>query len=145
MQKRTPKKAELNEVPEVIEFLDAEDAVKAFREEHAEVFEQMAQLVDRYNTALQQADKACRGKEVTCGPFVLKHFATKYDAEKLFHAIGRDKFLQMGGKLDTQTVYDVDRGRLEACIAQNQLAKEVIDLVRKETPNYTEPKPLVVP
>jgi hypothetical protein len=145
MQKRKIEELPEADVPEVIEFLDAQDAVKAFKEEHAAVFEQMGQLVERYNAALQQADQACRAKQVSCGPFILKHFSTKYDAEKLFNAVGRDQFLQWGGKLDTKTVYEVDRGRLEAIIAQGKLPATTVEEVRKETPNYHKPDALVIP
>jgi hypothetical protein len=145
MQKKTAPRREPVEVPEVVEFLDAQDAIQAFKTEHAEVFDQLAQLVERYNTALEQADKACRSKEVSCGPFDLYQFTTKYNAEALFNAVGRDNFLTMGGKMETITQFSVDRGRLEACIAQGKLPNDVVEHVRKETPNFHKPDPLVVP
>ena len=145
MQKKKARKVEPAEVPEVVEFIDAEGAINDFKEEHAAVFEQLAQLTERYNAALEAAEKACRGKEVACGPFDLYQFSTKYDAEALYNAIGRDKFLEMGGKLDTKTVYELDKGRFEACVSQNKVLPEVVAQVRKETPNFHKPEPLVVP
>ncbi len=145
MQKKTAPNLNPREVPEVVEFLDAQDAIQAFKAEHPEVFEQLSQLVERYNTALEQADKACRSREVSSGPFNLYQFTTKYNAEALFNAVGRDAFLAMGGKLETVTQFSVDRGRLEACIAQGKLPNEVVAHVRKETPNFHEPDKLAVP
>jgi len=145
MKKKTATKVDPGTVPEVVEFLDAQGAIEDFKNENAAVFEQLAELTDRYNSALEQADKACRSKEVTCGPFVLKHFATKYDAEALYNAVGRDAFLNLGGKIGTATTYDVDKGRLEACIAQNKVPDEVVSHVRKEVPNFSKPDKLVIP
>lgn len=145
MQKKKARKAEPTEVPEVVEFIDAEGALSDFKEEHAAVFDQLAQLVERRNTALEAAEKVCRSSEVSCGPFDLYQFSTKYDAEALYNAIGRDKFLEMGGKLDTKTVYELDKGRFEACVSQNKVAAEVVAQVRKETPNFHKPEKLVVP
>lgn len=145
MQKTAVKTVPIESIPAVVEFVNARDAIQEFKEEHAEVFEQLEQLTEQYNTTLEQAVQSCRAQKVGCGPIVLKHFATKYDAEALYNAVGRDKFLELGGKLATQTVYDLDKGRLEACIAQNKLPKDVVETVRKESANFSKPEPLVVP
>ena len=145
MQKKKAKTVPAAEVPAVVEFLDAQDAVNAFKEEHAAVFEQLSALVERYNTALQQADQVCRSEQISSGPFDLYQFSTKYDAEKLYNSVGRDAFLQLGGKLENKVIYDIDRGRLEACIAQGKVADAVVQEVRKETPNFHKPDPLAVP
>lgn len=145
MQKKKVAEVDLSEIPEVVEFLDMQDTIKEFKEEHAAVFAQLEQLTEKYNAVLEQASKAVRDKQVTCGPFVLKHFSTKYDAEALYNAVGRDAFLDMGGKVGSVTTYDLDKGRLEACIAQNKLPPEVVDRVRTETPNYHKVDKLVLP
>ena len=145
MEKKRARRVPLADVPEVIEYVNASDAITEFKSEHAEVFTQLDTLVERHNTALQQADKVCRANGVSCGPFDLYQFSTKYDAEALFNAVGRDRFLQLGGKLETQTVYSVDKGRLEAAIAQDKLPDDVVEQVRKETPNFHKPDPLVIP
>lgn len=145
MKNKRIETVEASAIPEVVEFLDAQDAILAFKESNAPVFEQLAELVDRYNTSLEQADKVCRAKQVGCGPFDLYQFSTKYNAEALYNAVGRDKFLELGGKIETQTVYDVDKGRLEAMAAQRKVPEEVISQVRKETPAYHKPPKLVVP
>lgn len=145
MEKKKAKKVEPSAVPEVVEFLDAQGALEDFKQEHAAVFEQLRQLTERYNTALESADKACRSKELSCGPFDLYQFTTKYDAEALYNAVGRDKFLEIGGQMGTQTVYSLDKGRFDACVSQNKVPADVVPQVRKETPNFHKPDKLVVP
>ena len=145
MEKKKAKKVEAASVPEVVEFLDAQGALEEFKEEHKAVFEQLAQLTERYNSALEAAEKVCRSNGLTCGPFDLYQFTTKYDPEALYNAVGRDTFLQIGGKLDTQTVYSLDKGRFEACVSQKKVADDVVAQVRKETPNFHKPEKLVVP
>jgi hypothetical protein len=145
MKKKTARKAEAAEVPEVIEFIDAQSALSEFKNEHAAVFEQLEQLTDRYNTALESAEKACRSLEVSCGPFDLYQFRTTYNPERLFNAVGRDKFLELGGKLDTKTVYDIDKGRFDVCVSQNKVAQDIVAEVRVEAPSFHKPNKLVVP
>lgn len=145
MQKKKAPKVDPSELKEVVEFLDAQDALNTFKEEYAEVFEQLSALAERYNSTLEQAEQACRTRKVTCGPFNLYQFVTRYDANALHDAVGRDQFLAIGGKIETQTVYDVDKGRLEASIAQKKISEEVVNQVRKETPNFHKPNILVIP
>ena len=145
MQKTKITTVDPRNVPAVIEVLDAQDALNAFKEEHAAVFEQLEGLVSRYNSAIENADKVCRAQKISCGPFQLYQFSTKYDAEALYNAVGRDTFLTVGGKISTKTVYDVDKGALEAAIAQARISNDVIEQVRKETPAFHAPKPVVLP
>jgi hypothetical protein len=145
VKKKTAAKVSPAEMPAVIEFLDAQAALEEFRQEHAVVFEQLAQLTERYNSCLEQAEKSCRQASVTCGPFQLYQFTTKYDPEALYNAVGREAFLELGGSVGTKVSYEVDRGRLEAAIAQGKLPEETVTVVRKETPCYRKPEKLVLP
>lgn len=139
--------AKANEVdfPEVIEFLQAQATIQEFKQEHPEVFETFEQLVEAYNTKLEAAEKVCRAAEVNCGPFDLYQYNTKYNAQALFNAVGRDKFLELGGTTGTQTTYDIDKARFEAAVGAKKVSKEIVAEVRKETPNYHKPERLVVP
>jgi hypothetical protein len=145
MEKRKAKKVEAEAVPEVVEFLDTQRALEDFKEEHAAIFEQLHELTDRYNAAFEAAEKACRSKEMSCGPFDLYQFTTKYDPEALYNAVGRDKFLQLGGSIGTSTVYTLDKARFEICVSQNKVPEDVVLQVRKETPNFHKPEKLVIP
>lgn len=145
MQKKKAEVVNESEIKEVVEFLDAQGALQEFKEAHKEVFEQFAQLAERYNAALEQAEQVVRARGVKCGPFDLYQFATKYNAEALYNAVGRGKFLELGGKIEQVTQYDVDKGRLEAAIAQKKLEPSVVDNIRKETPNFHKPDRVVLP
>ena len=136
---------DITEIPEVLDYMDARERLETFRLTHAKVMEEYAGLCDQYNTTLQAADKAVRERRVSCGPFVLKHFATKYDGEALFNSVGRDLFLQLGGTIEQVPSYNVDRGKLEAAIAQNRVKPEVVAVVRQETPNFSKPPKVVIP
>lgn len=145
MQKKKIETVDPGTIPEVVEFIDANDAIQSFKASYPDVFKQYEELIERYNSALEQADKVVRARAVSSGPFDLYQFKTTYDAEALYNAIGRDQFLSVGGKLETQTVYDVDKGRLEAAAVQKKIPAEVMAQVRKETPNYHKPPKLVAP
>ena len=145
MQKKKPTKVEPETIPEVVDFIDADAALREFKEEHGELFEQLALLSERRNAALEQAEKVCRAREVSCGPFNLYQFAVKYDATALFDLVGRTKFLELGGSINSVPEYTIDKGRLEAVIAQGKLPDDVVKAVRKETPNFHKPEKLVLP
>lgn len=144
-QKKVAPQVPETSIPEVVEFISAKDTLEAFKDSHVEVFEEWAGLVEKYNTAMQNADKAVRAREVTCGPWVCAHFTTKYDAETLYNHLGRDKFLEVGGRIEAKTVYEVDKGRIEASIAQGKIANDTVDSIRKISPTYHAPKPAAIP
>jgi hypothetical protein len=147
MKKKAIRVVEPREVPEVLAFLDAQEALEEFKQQYPEVFGHLEQLVDRYNTALEQADKVCRQNEVKCGPFDAYQVSVRYNAEALYDAIGRDTFLQVGGSISSKTVYDIDKGRLEAAIAapNSKVPEAVVSSVRKESLNYHVPTKLAIP
>lgn len=132
-------------IPEVIEFLNAKDALESFMAENASIFATFRELSERYNSTLEAADKTCRSAKVKCGPFELYAFAEKYDAEGLYNAIGRDKFLEVGGRIEQVPKYSVDSKRLEASIAKNLIPEDVVEQVHKVTPNYHKPDPVKLP
>lgn len=134
-----------DKVPEVIQFLDAEKTMEEFVADNQAVFDQFRELADRYNNTLEAAEKAVRGQEVKCGPFDLYQFSTKYNADALFNAVGRNKFLEAGGTMKQVTEYAVDKDAFESAVAKDLIPEEVVKEVRKVTPNYHAPKPLRVP
>lgn len=147
MKKKAIQTKDPSEMTEVLEFLDAKAAIEEFKDMHAVVFTQFADLVERYNSTLEQAEKAARQQEVKCGPFDAYQVTVKYDATALYNAVGRDLFLKIGGIINEKTVYDVDKGRLEAAITSpnSKITDEVVKTVRKETVTYHVPPKLVVP
>ena len=144
MRKRTAIKVEADDVPEVLEFLIADEELRDFKEHHAKVFAALAPLVEKRNATLEAADKTLRAGGFTCEPFNLTHFTTKYNPEEAFNMLGRDAFLASGGKIETMTVYEIDKDRFEAASAQGKIPEEVVAQVRTETPTYKKPKPIVL-
>jgi hypothetical protein len=145
MQKKKIVNVDPLTIPEVVDFINAKGMLEDFKNSYPEIFQQLSELVDQYNTTLEQADKVCRAQGVSCGPFQIKHFTVRYNAESLYNAVGRDQFLAVGGKIETQTVYDVDKGRLEAAIAQRRVPESVVEEVRAEGPTYHKIPALVIP
>lgn len=145
MSKPQIKTVDPEEVPEVIEFLDAQKSIEEFMDDNKAVFAQFQELVEKYNTSLEAADKACRGQQVRCGPFDLYQFTTKYDPDALFNAVGRNKFLELGGTTKQTTEYDLDKDAFEASVAKGLVSKEVVAEVRKVSPSFHSPKPLRIP
>jgi hypothetical protein len=147
MKKKVIRAVDPKEIPVVLEFLDAQEALQEFKEQYADVFAHLEKLVDRYNTTLEQADKTCRQSEVKCGPFDAYQISVRYNAEALYDAVGRDTFLQVGGSINNKTVYDIDKGRLEAAIAapNSKIPDAVVSSVRKESLSYHTPAKLSIP
>jgi len=138
-------KANMTDFPEVMAFEQAKSDIEEYKAMHKEVFETFDALVERYNTSLEAADKSCRAAEVNCGPFDLYQYKTTYDAEKFYNAVGRNQFLELGGSTGTKTTYEIDKARFEASVAAKKISKEVVDMVRKESPAYHTPKKAVIP
>lgn len=131
-------------IPEVAVFVEAQERLERFKAAYPDLFEQLDHLVEEHNTALEAADKAVRGQQVSCGPFVMMSSTTKYDADKLFEELGRDKFLEVGGQVKTVTVYDIDKARLEAHLASGIIKPDVVATFRTITPRYKKPEKIVL-
>jgi hypothetical protein len=136
-----------SEIPEVCAFLEAVDALDTFKAKHADVFEDLAHLIDRYNTTLEQADKVTRAQSVKCGPFDAYQVTVKYNAKALHDAVGRELFLTVGGIIGDAVTYDLDKGRFEAAVTtpNSKITDEVLNAVRKESVSYHVPPKLVLP
>lgn len=127
------------QVPEVENFLHAQERLEHLRQQYPQVFQELQAIAEEYNARLEEADKAVRGKQISCGPFDLYQTQTTYDAEKLFEEMGRENFLKVGGSLKTVTEYTVDKGRVDAAIAANIIPQEVVKIFTKTTPKFHKP------
>jgi hypothetical protein len=144
------KAAKLNEVPvdqipEVAAYQDVKARYEAFKTANPEFFRFLSELQEEMNQKLEAAEKSVRAKKVSCGDFELFQFKTTYDAEELLQALGRDRFLEVGGTMTTQTVYGVDKARVEASIASGGIAQDVAERVRTKSPSYHKPTKLEIP
>lgn len=136
---------DVTEVPEVLEFMNAQENMEAFMARNEAVMREFRLVAEQYNTARQAAEQKVRGLDVSCGPFVQFQRAIKYDAEKLYNSVGRTEFLKMGGTIKTVASYDIEKKTIEAVIARNELPPEVVAVVKKEEPRYKTPDELVIP
>jgi len=138
-------KVPVEQVPEVADFHAAKERLEAFRKQNPEFFTYLEELIDDYNTKLEAADKAARAKQVSCGDFKLDKFQRRYKPEELYQAVGREKFLELGGKISTKTQYECDKKRIDASIASGQIDEALASLVRVISPVFSTPKKVEVP
>jgi hypothetical protein len=135
--------ATLEQVPELIDYLDARNAIEALEEDPA-VREYRAQL-ERYNAAREQADKALRAKGLSYGAWQAYQTRVKYDAEKLCQLLGEKVFRAVGGTIETQFVYAVDKTKLEGAFAMKKINPDLRKEVCQESLIYHAPKEVVLP
>jgi hypothetical protein len=79
---------------------------------------------------------------VSCGSWELYQKQTTYDADALYDALGMEKFMAVGGTLNTVTKRDIDKTKFKAAIARNDVPPEVVESISKISPRYHAPKKL---
>jgi hypothetical protein len=126
------------DIPEVIDFLDAQTRLEEFRARNPQLMDEYEALLNDYNTAREAADKAVRGREVNCGPWQQLTPTVTYSGEKLYSAVGREDFVRLGGIVRTVTEYVIDKDAIEAAISANKMPKEVVEVVRHVMRKYKQ-------
>jgi len=134
----------VEEVPEVAAYQEVKTRYDAFRAANPEFFNFLDALEEELNTKLEDAEKATRAQNISCGDFQLYQFQMKYKAEELLQAVGRDKFLQVGGTVTTQTVYSVNKARVDAAIANGSIPADTAERIRVQAPRFHKPSKLVI-
>lgn len=143
-QRTTPKQVAPEDIPEVVQFLEAKEKLDRMREAYPEIFQQLEEVKEEYNSTLQAAEQAVRGKGVTCGPFIHYQTQIKYDADKLYEAVGREAFLELGGQVKTVATFEIDKAKLEAQIAANKVPADVVKAVKEVSPRYKKPEKISI-
>lgn len=136
---------EISEIPEVAAFVAVQNRLSKLRQEYPGLFDEIDDLAEQYNTTLEAADKAVRAKEVSCGPFTVRQYVTKYDANELFNAVGKEKFLALGGSVQTVHQYDIDKKLFDAAAAQGKVSKTVFEAVKTTSPTYNKQGKIFIP
>jgi len=131
---------EVTAIPEVAAFLEAEQRLRQYRAQHSQVFKPYAALLEDYNQKREAADKVVRGQGISCGPWDWYSSQTKYNAQALFEALGRDKFLKVGGIMKTVTAYDLDEQKVEGAIARGEISEPVVGTFKAIIKKYKSPK-----
>ena len=134
-----PDKVDPSEIPAVQEFLAVQQELENFKAQHAATFEAFEIIVNEYNEKLSAAEQKVRARGVTCGPFNAYQTQAKYDANALYEMMGREKFLELGGKETIQKVRTLDKGIVDSHISSGNIPEEVANEVKKTTPRYKKP------
>lgn len=138
------KRISANDVVEVAEFLDIQQELTAIKAEYPEVFRMYAEIAERYNAALEAADKAVRAKGVSCGPFDCYSSHPKYNGEKMYEELGEKLFLACGGSMQKRIEYSVDKAKVEAAIASGKIPEECVPEFKSTQRSYHKPEPISV-
>lgn len=138
-------KLAISAIPEVEEVMDIKLEIDTLKGEYPEVFMRLTDLVDRYNTALEKAEKTVRAQEVSCGPFINFSATVKYDAEAMYDEIGEKLFFEIGGKVEHVATYKVDKDQVEAAIQTGKIPQESIESFRSIERKYKKPPKLELP
>ena len=133
------------EFPEVARFMEAKQRIAEFKEKHPKVFVELAHLVEEYNTSLEAASSAVRSTCESHGPFVRTKIITKYDADKLYDALGPKGFVLHGGVTQTVTKYSVNKAYFEAQAASGLIPADLVKEVKQIIPHYASIPALVLP
>lgn len=112
-----------------------------FKIENSAIFQNYAQLLDEVEQKRQVADKLLRSLNASYGPWELFSEQRSYDAQALYNLVGEQRFLELGGRISQQTVYEIDKEKAEIAINAKKIPTEAVDSVRKITPKYRSPKP----
>ena len=127
-------------VPEVASFVESANRIEDFVKSHAKVFSQFRELVEDHNQKLQAADAAVRQRDVSCGPWDKYAERINWDENILFESLGKDEFLNLGGKIETVQRRTFNKDKAEALAKSGQLPPNVVAAARSVVAAYHAPK-----
>ncbi len=133
------------EIPEVLSFNEVRERLQAFHAANKDFFDYFDALGEEYNSKLEVAEKAVRGRMVSCGSFHLYQLGKKFNAEMLYQSLGQVKFLEVGGIIATKTTYDLDKTRFTSALAANQIPQELKEVAVKDDPKWHMPPKANIP
>lgn len=138
------KRLPISEVTEVQDFVDLKQEIDALKAANPDVFLVLADLIDRYNTALEAAANKVRSLQVTCGPFENYAASVKYNPDKMHDELGEDLFLACGGTSNLVRKYSADTNTIEAAIASGKIPLACVDEFRTVTLSYHTPPKITI-
>lgn len=133
------------DVPEVAEYMEVEKQLDSWKAAYPGAYEELREIIEARNTALENADKAIRAKEVSCGPFTLLHYTVHVDENALYDAVGKDEFLKIGGAIQTVQKFTVDKKAFDTAIVQKKVPASVVTAVVTHRPSFKNPKAVELP
>jgi len=129
-----------DDIPEVRDFMEADEVLQQFMRNRPEVFDTMRTLLEERNSKLQAADKVIRARGVVSGPWKVHSTKVVVDGAAMFEALGEAGFLAAGGTFTTVTQYTVDKAALDLAIAGNKVPAEKVDTFRTVSVSVSSPK-----
>lgn len=138
------KRIPISEIQEVQDYIDLKQEIDALKAENPDVFMRLADLIDRYNAALELAANKVRTLEVSCGPFDNYAVSVKYDPEKMQDELGEELFLACGGSSGLVRQYKADPNIVEAAIASGKIPAACVGEFRKISRNYHVPPKITI-
>lgn len=145
------KSVPVDKIPEVKAFEEANKKLAQFASENAELMDELDALVEDRNAALERAEMAVRAKSIedgvgiSCGSFRFKHFTDRVDGEKMFDALGEDRFAALGGAIKHIPSYIPDKAMALKAIATGEVTGDEAEMFYKKTPVYSRVKKVVMP
>lgn len=118
----------------------AEKKLRTFVGEHGEVFDTYRELLDKLEKKRVVADAAIRSTDASFGPWVRLGEQCTYDRAALCKQIGEERFVALGGTVSTQTVYELDKDKIDVAIAADEIPASVLAAVREIKSRYKAPK-----
>lgn len=150
-KKQSTKDVPVEEVPEVLRYMEAEDNLRAFIQKNQPLMDELSVLVEERNESLQNADGAVRALcnqhkvGINCGPLRFKHFSERVNAELMFDTLGADEFMQLRGEIKTVQQYVADKDYTIRAIKNGQIDSDVAANFYQLTPNYHKIPVVVLP
>lgn len=142
MSRKKPDPSPAPAIPELVELEEATRNITEYKEAYPDVFNEFyGSLIERFNAAVEAAEKAIKGSHVKqdAGPFRYRYTQVKYNADALFEELGQEAFKEYGGVITQVTKYSIDGKRFEAKVAAGAIQPAVVEKVRKEVHYFSGP------
>ena len=137
--KDNAKRLPIDDVEEVRELMDLKIELDRYIALHGDIIQPLRDLIDRYNSLWELADKAVRAQDVTCGPFVNYSTRISIDFEKMYEELGKDDYLANGAEIVQRATYEGDQERVLRNIEAGKIPMEAAKEFAKTTRNYRRP------
>jgi len=147
MAKREPRYNDvpITEIPEVVNFENVKARYHKFKQDNAAYFQYLNQIQEEYNIALQAAEKAVKVNQVSCGDFHYYLKLDKIDDDMAYQIHGHEKFLALGGTIETVTIRKMDKTRYMSNVQAGVVTADERQLTVKTEPRYHKPEGMNVP
>lgn len=113
--------------------------LEAFKQANPQFFERLYEFLEDYNQKREAAEKAVRAAGVKCGDFDLYQQLEKVDGEKVLNAVGREKFIAMGGSFKFISGAKLNIKQLQAALARGEIDQALYDECVKVENRYHVP------